>query len=235
MKNHKQLIRTFQTAEELAENLAEEISCRLQEAVTARNRAVLVVSGGTTPKPLFIRLAQKEISWNRVTITLADERWVDTADPSSNEQLVRTYLLQDKAEAADFNGLKNDNPTAASGEKECHERLTELPRPFDVVILGMGLDGHTASLFPGSPGLLEAMDRDARTACIAMTAGNATPERISMTVPKLLDARQIFLHITGEEKINVLEQALAGGSVEEMPIRSILLQHQTPVQIFWAP
>lgn len=235
MKNNKQRILTFQAAEELVENLAEEISRRLQDAVAARNRAVLVVSGGTTPKPLFIRLAQKDIPWNRVTITLADERWVDTANPSSNEHMVRTYLLQGKAEAAHFTGLKNDNPTAAAGEKKCHERLAEIPRPFDVVILGMGRDGHTASLFPGSPGLREAMDSNSHAACIAMTAGNATPERISMTVPILLDTRQIFLHITGKEKMDVLEQALAGGPVEEMPIRSILKQDQTPVQIFWAP
>jgi 6-phosphogluconolactonase len=235
MDNRKHNLRSFATREELAEHLAENVGRLLRAAVAERNRAVLVVSGGTTPKPLFIRLAQTNLPWDRVTVTLADERWVDPDDPASNEHLVRTWLLQDKAGSADFVGLKNDFPTAAAGEKKCEERLAELPVPFDVIILGMGNDGHTASLFPGAPQLEKALNPGTRAKCLAVATANAPYGRMTMTLPALLDARRIFLHITGEGKMDVLQQALAGGPAGEMPVRSILLQERTPVQIFWAP
>ncbi|MDW7774255.1 MAG: 6-phosphogluconolactonase [Desulfobulbaceae bacterium] len=234
-KNNKAHLITFQAREELAANLAAKISRLLQEAVAARNRAVLVVSGGATPKPLFIRLAQKDLPWQRVTVTLADERWVDPAHPESNENLVRTYLLRDRAETANFIGLKNGYPTAAAGEKKCRERLNRLARPFDVVVLGMGHDGHTASLLPGSPQLKSALDLGNPSPCMAITPANAAMERMTMTLPALLDAGQIFLHITGNEKRCVLEQAQAGGAVEDMPVRGILLQEHTPVYTYWSP
>lgn len=235
MAGRQKNLHRFATGEELAAHLAEKIGRLLREAVAERNRAVLVVSGGTTPKPLFMRLAQTDVPWDRVTVTLADERWVNPGDPASNENLVRTRLLQDKAGAAHFVGLKNNFPTAAAGEPECRERLAELPVPFDAVVLGMGSDGHTASLVPGAPQLGKALHPETRDKCLAVTAANAAYGRMTMTLPALLAARHIFLHITGQEKMDVLERALAGGSVEEMPVRGILLQERTPVQIFWAP
>lgn len=234
-ENHHQNLVTFPTPEELNANLADTISGLLQDAIEERNRAVLVVSGGSTPKPLFKLLANKNIAWDRVTITLADDRWVDVNDPTSNELLVRTCLLQDKAKNAHFVGLKNSSPTARTGEKNCRQHLDRLPKPFDVVILGMGNDGHTASLFPNSPGLEQALDSSGRSHCLAMTAPSPPVDRMTLTVPFLLDARQIFLHIVGEEKKNVLRQALAEGPAVEMPIRSFLRQYQTPLKIYWAP
>jgi 6-phosphogluconolactonase len=233
MRSRNKQLLTFPTAEELAENLAKQISILLKEAVANRQRPVLVVSGGSTPKPLFEKLAQIDIPWDRVIITLADERWVETDEPASNEQLVRTYLLQDKARAANFMGLKNKSATAAAGEIQCRERLAGLPRPFTVIVLGMGNDGHTASLIPGSPRLKDALTSTAQ--CVAIASENTSYERMTLTLPVLLDAGQIFLHITGQEKMDVLEQALAGGPVKDMPVRGILLQEKTPVQIFWAP
>ncbi|MCI5139356.1 MAG: 6-phosphogluconolactonase, partial [Candidatus Electrothrix sp. AR1] len=141
---------TFQNPEILVAELADKIGQSLLKSIVAHGRASLAVSGGSTPKPLFKLLSDVDIPWQDVVITLVDERWVDPSDPASNEQLVRQYLLQNRAAAATFIGLKNSSPTAAQGEAQCEQELRRIPRPFTVLILGMGNDGHTASLFPGS-------------------------------------------------------------------------------------
>ena len=228
-------LQTSASAWELAEILADEIAGCLAEAVTAKGWGALVVSGGSTPEPLFRLLSRKKIAWPKISITLADERWVDISDSSSNEHLVRSLLLQNDAAAARFIGLKNSASTAASGEQECHEILSALPRPFDVVILGMGDDGHTASLFPGAVRLAEALDMKSGRNCLAVTPPDAPFDRMTLTLPTLLDSRQIILHITGGRKKKVLDRALAEDTSNEMPVRSILRQQRTPVRIFWAP
>ncbi|MCL7488080.1 MAG: 6-phosphogluconolactonase [Desulfobulbaceae bacterium] len=228
-------MQAFTAAPELVENLADEIAGCLARAVRAKGRAGLVVSGGSTPEPLFRQLSRKKIDWQHVSITLADERWVDNSQPSSNEHLVRSLLLQNEASAARFIGLKNSAATADSGEQECHEILNAFPRPFDMVILGMGDDGHTASLFPGAAQLARALDMHSGRNCLAITPPDAPFGRMTLTLPALLDSRQIILHITGESKKKTLDKALAGGAPEEMPVRSILRQQKTPVRIFWAP
>ncbi|HDO31485.1 MAG TPA: 6-phosphogluconolactonase, partial [Desulfobacteraceae bacterium] len=120
-------------------------------------------------------------------------------------------------------------------EKECAQRLAGLPRPFDVVILGMGGDGHTASFIPGARRLPEALDMKSGRDCLAISPPEAPHERMTLTLPVLLDSRQIILHITGPAKKKVLEQALADGPATAMPIRTILRQQQTPLSVYWAP
>ncbi len=226
---------SFADPEELAEQLAARVADLLRQAIKARGRATLVVSGGTTPKPLFRALARQDLDWDRVTVTLADERWVDTTAADSNERLVRQYLLRDQAGNAKFIGLKNKAAAAAEGEEECAQRLAGLPRPLDLVILGMGGDGHTASFFPGARRLPEALDMESGRDCLAISPAKAPHERMTLTLPVLLDSRQIILHITGPAKKKVLEQALADGPATEMPIRTILRQQQTPLSVYWAP
>ncbi|HDO30975.1 MAG TPA: 6-phosphogluconolactonase, partial [Desulfobacteraceae bacterium] len=183
---------SFADADELAEHLAARVADLLRQAIKARGRATLVVSGGSTPKPLFRALAHQALDWGRVTVTLADERWVDTTAPDSNEGLLRRYLLRDQAGAAKVVGLKNKAATAKEGEKECAQRLAGLPRPFDVVILGMGGDGHTASFFPGARRLPEALDMKSGRDCLAISPPEAPHERMTLTLPVLLDSRQII-------------------------------------------
>lgn len=226
---------TCPTAEELAELLARRVANLLNQALIKKNHAGLVVSGGSTPKPFFQYLSKLDIDWSRVNITLADERWVDTRNKDSNERLVRKNLLQNRAENSRFHGLKNNASTAILGEKQCDATLAKIPRPFDVVILGMGNDGHTASFFPGADRLTEAINSNTKSTCLAITPPKAPHERITLTLPVLLDSEQIILHITGREKRSVLEEALSNGPIEEMPIRCILRQDQTPVHIYQAP
>jgi 6-phosphogluconolactonase len=219
----------------LAHALSGEIEVDLNEAIAARGSASLVVSGGRTPQRLFEQLRTERIDWSKVWVTLADERWVDTTSELSNERFVRETLLQGPAASARFVGLKNPAPTPEAGAEWATRALTRAPRPFDVVVLGMGEDGHTASLFPGSLALTRALDPSAAPACVAVNALVAPHARMSLNLAALLDSRRIILHIEGEAKWRVYLRARAAGPAAELPIRAILHQKETPVDVFWAP
>jgi len=225
----------FPDTNALMRALSGEIQVDLAEAIAARASASLVVSGGTTPGTLFDALCGESLEWSRVWITLSDERWVDAASELSNENLVRSKLLNAHAAAAHFIGLKNPAPTPEAGVDWAWRALTRMPRPYDVVILGMGLDGHIASLFPGSLGLARAMDSTAAPTCVAMNALTPPHARISQNLAALLDARRIVLLITGEEKWAVYQRAKNLGSVSELPVRAILHQQATPIDVYWSP
>ena len=194
----------------------------------------MAVSGGSTPKPLFKQLSAVDIPWQDVVVSLVDERWVDPSDPASNEQLVRQYLLQGRAAAATFIGLKNSSPSAAQGEALCEQELRKIPRPFTVLILGMGNDGHTASLFPGSTQLAAATDMNSGKTCLAVTPADAPHERMTLTLPAVLNTEEIILHLTGSAKKEVLAKAQEAGPAEDMPIRFVLRQEERPVLVYWA-
>lgn len=228
-------IRGYQNQELVTDALAETIGALLQQGVTTKGAASLAVSGGKTPVPLFKRLSQEDIAWQNVTVTLVDERWVDVQSPDSNEHLVRKHLLQNRAKAAPFIGLKNNSSSAFAAETECSRRLAAIVRPFDALILGMGNDGHTASLFPGAKQLEAATNQGLDTLCVAVSPPEASFERMSMTLNTILDSRQIFLHITGHDKKEILDKALQEGPAKDMPIRYVLRQDKTPVVVYWAP
>jgi 6-phosphogluconolactonase len=219
----------------LAHALSGEIEVDLNEAIAARGAASLVVSGGRTPKRLYEQLRTEKIDWSKVWVTLADERWVDTTAEQSNERLVREALLTGPAGSARFVGLKNPAPTPEAGAEWATRALTRAPRPFDVVILGMGEDGHTASLFPGSLALSRALDPAAAPGCVAVNALVAPHARMSLNLAALLDARRIILHIEGEAKWQVYLRARAPGAAAELPVRAVLHQKETPVDVFWSP
>ena len=204
-------------------------------ASTQRAGASLVVSGGRTPAAMFAQLARHSIDWNRVQITLADERWVGAADPASNEALVRSQLMRERAVNAQLIGLKNEAPTPAAGAAAAWRAVGAMPQPFDVVLLGMGDDGHTASLFPGSNGLTAALDTTAAPACVAMQPLAAAHPRLSLNLSALLCARRICIQFSGARKWAVYQQALAEGPSEELPVRSILRQDLVPVDVYWCP
>lgn len=229
------VFKEFKDSSALVAALAGEVAELLRVGIRERGRASLVVSGGSTPVPFFTALSALVLDWQQVVVALADERWVEPTDADSNEHLVRQHLLQNQAAAARFVGFKTGAPTAVQGEKECGDRLALLPRPFDVLILGMGNDGHTASLFPQATRLGEALNMDSGKLCLAITPPAAPHERMTLTLPALLQSRQIILHLVGPGKRAVYERALAKGPVAEMPIRAILGQTFAPVTVFWAP
>lgn len=227
---------THESVDAMAAALAAEIASVLAEAIDARGRASLVASGGSTPAPLYRALAVADVDWTRVTVTLADERWVDPGSDASNEALVRGTLL---AGGARFVPLKTAAATAAEGAPEANAAQEAIPLPYDVTVLGMGGDGHTASLFPHADGLAEALRADQGRRLMALTPkelpGHAPFARMTMTLPALLASRRITVMISGAEKRAVFERALAGSDVFDMPIRAILHQAETPVDVHWAP
>lgn len=225
----------FPAADALAEALARRVADLLRTAVSSRGRASLVVSGGSTPIPFFHRLSGQSLPWPSVTVTLADERWVPEADERSNARLVREHLLQGAAASARFIGLKTEAADPFAAEPETSRRLEKVPRPFDVVILGMGGDGHTASMFPGSEQLQSALDPSRALPCAGVIGSKPPPERMTLTRSALLDSRWIALHIAGEEKWRVFTQAAEAGPPEQYPVRAFLHQQQVPVHVYWSP
>jgi 6-phosphogluconolactonase len=218
-----------------ARELGQRIARLLTTAIAVRGRASLVVSGGKSPIALFEVLRTLPLDWSRVSITLADERWVDVADPASNENLVREHLLRDAAAAAHFVGLKNAAATPDLGAAPSWDAIAGLPRPFDALILGMGDDGHTASLFPGSPNLARATDSEAAPGCVGMISPTEPTARLSLNLAALLDSRQLFLLLSGAPKWQVYVAASAPGPAADMPVRSVLRQRRTPLDVIWSP
>lgn len=225
----------YPSAEALADALAQRVGQVLTQGVRERGRASLVVSGGPTPVPFFEALSGHELPWQSVSVTLADERWVPVNSADSNERLVREHLLRGSAARARFVGLYTAASAPAAGEAVCAQALAAIPRPFDAVILGMGGDGHTASLFPGSPELDEALSASPERPCVGVVGDEAPRERITLTPATLLASRWIALHIDGEQKWRVLEAAVAPGSVSQYPVRAVLHQRRTPVHVYWSP
>ncbi|HWS62404.1 MAG TPA: 6-phosphogluconolactonase [Steroidobacteraceae bacterium] len=219
----------------LSQQLAAGIAADLAAAIEARGMASLVVSGGRSPVKLFERLRTLAIDWGRVCVALADERWVDPSDPASNERLVRDVLLRDAAAAARFTGLKNGCATADLGADMAWSTFNGVPRPFDALVLGMGDDGHTASLFPDSPNLERALDEAAAAGCVGMRSPIAPEARLSLNLAALLDSRRIVILITGESKWRTYIAALQPGAAERMPVRAVLRQQHAPVEVIWSP
>ena len=227
--------REFQDRESLVVELSDRIVTLLTAGIKNNGKASLAVSGGSTPVALFEHLSRMDILWQDVVITLVDERWVEPTEDDSNERLVQTHLLRNNAAAATFIGMKNGALTAGGGEAECEQQLQKVPQPFDVLILGMGGDGHTASLFPGADNLAAATDMDSDRRCMGLAPTTAPRERMSLTLPAILNSRELFLHIVGRDKKNVLKKAIAEGPATEMPIRFVLRQPSVPLNIYWAP
>ncbi len=218
----------------LADRLADDIAVRLAEAIALRGAASLVVPGGSTPGLLFDALSTRDLAWDKVVVTLNDERWVDPPDPASNEQLVRARLITGPAAAAHFVGMKTPSSSAEDAVAEVERRLAAVPRPFDVMLLGMGEDGHTASLFPGSAALKASLDGDpARVQAVQAPGARGATERMTLALPALLESRVIVLLMTGRAKLDALHRAQAPGDPLEVPIRAVLQGAASPVHVYW--
>ncbi len=224
-------IRSYASREALDVALAGHIAGLLAADIERRGNASLAVSGGSTPKGLFARLSRAELDWSQVWITLVDERWVEADHADSNERLVRENLLQHSAAGARFVGLKSPGDDAVAGLAASEAKLAPLPRPFSCVVLGMGGDGHTASWFPQATNLGELLDPASNAVLGACDPVTAPHQRITLTLPAVLDAREIIIHITGDEKREVLARA----SEERYPIAAVSEQTRTPVCTWWAP
>jgi 6-phosphogluconolactonase len=226
--------REFANGEELAQGLAGWTAERLRGGIAARGAALLIVSGGKSPARLFDVLSNVDLDWPRVTIALADERRVADDSPRSNARLVRERLLQNRAAAASFTPLADVRLPEDQELATASARIANLPSPADVVVLGMGDDGHTASWFPGADRLAEAMDPAARQLVAPIVAPDAPEPRLTLTGRVILRARAIALEIEGEGKLATFATALEPGPVEAMPIRAVLRRAADRLTVFSA-
>ena len=219
----------------------EKLTVVVRMALQTRGRAVLALSGGTTPLPVYAAFAALELEWSRIGFALVDERWVETADERSNEGRLREALAPAIAAGAAFTGMKNTAASAGEGHAICEARYRSLALPFDELVLGMGEDGHIASLFPNARGLAEALDMRNRSLCAAVMAppggvAGAVLDRMSLTLHGLLSARRIDLLVTGDRKLQLLlETAAPDGGTADLPVCHILRQRNVPVRVWWAP
>ncbi|EZP69756.1 6-phosphogluconolactonase [Sphingomonas paucimobilis] len=213
-----------------AADMARRIAVLLEDAIAARGVATIALSGGRSPRPVLEALSQARLEWAKVIVTLVDERWVEPDHADSNERLIRETLLRGEAAKARFVGMKNDAADAYAGQPACEAAFAQLPWPIDIIALGMGEDGHTASLFPEAKELAEGLSTEALT--LAVTPPAAPHQRMSMSARAILSSRHIFLQISGAAKIAIYDRALAGGPVEELPIRLALNQQSVSVEVW---
>ena len=223
--------------EQLFDTIAAEVEQRLAVALADKGRASLLVSGGSSPKPVYERLAKVDLAWGEVQVALVDERWVDESESGSNAAFIKSTLLQDRAGAAPFIPMKNSAATAAQGLDDCERAYQRLPAPFDVLVLGMGRDAHTASLFPQANGLPEALEPNGPNLCAAITAHESDVtgtlvERMSLTLHGILRAKQIVVILTGDEKLAVYREALTSTDFLRHPIAAVLAQRSVPVSLW---
>lgn len=221
----------FPSRTELDVRLAAHLADRLRADIAARGCASLALSGGSTPVGMLQELSRMPLDWHLVHVTLVDERWVAPDHADSNERLLRENLLQSAATGARLTSLKTAHLHPTDAVQEVEARIAAIPLPFSALVLGMGDDGHTASWFPQAANLGELVSPLGEARVGATEPVTARHQRMTLTLPAVLDSQEIIIHITGGEKRDILNAACERG----LPIAAILNQSTTSTNIWWAP
>ncbi len=214
------------------------IEAVLRQALKTRGHASLMVSGGSSPKPLYENLSKTDLEWSKITIGLVDERWVDPGQNGSNEDFIRAALFQNNAASAKFFGLKTPHASVQKGLKSAEARFKGVDSPFDVCVMGMGSDAHTASWFPNSDGLAHALALDNQDFLCAVDATGAPvagdyPHRITLTLRAVIDSHFVALFIPGAEKRRVFDAA-PSKPLSDAPVQALLRAGQN-LHVFASP
>jgi 6-phosphogluconolactonase len=228
--NSRPEIEAYGTAEEAAMAAAEAIADWLHAGLSENDRASFIGTGGSSPGPVYDLLATLPLPWAQISVTLSDERWVPSTSPDSNARQLRERLLTGEAASARFIPLWSDTPTAEDAAEAAEMALEDL-FPADVILLGMGEDGHVASLFPGSPVLEEGLDPFGGSLVIAVPTGDPAPtvERISLTLYALKQSFLTVVLIRGEAKRRIIEER------DGLPIHALFSASDMPVRVIWSP
>lgn len=205
------------------------ITARLGEALRHQGHALLGLSGGSTPAPIYELLAEADLAWEKVSLVLVDDRQVPAGHPASNEGLVRRTLMQKRAEGATLLPLATD----------AHAMAALAGQVLDCALFGMGLDGHTASWFPGGTGLAAALDPQNPASVVETCPDPLPPDapfaRLTLTRRFIAPTRTAILALTGDAKKAVLAEILAPGPVERAPVRALIEDLGSRLRLFWAP
>lgn len=230
------VLKKFQNASEAAQALAAAVANNLVELLVQQERVTLAVSGGRSPIAFFQALSDQELDWTRVNISLVDERIVPTDHADSNTGLIRRYLLQNKAVAAHFIPMIADNTDVKqllNIEQTVKFAIQNYQQP-DVLVLGMGNDGHTASLFAQAPQLADGLNADYSQPLLHTTPITAPHERISMTLNAIEQARYVYLSIAGSEKYSVYQESIKK-AVPEFPVSYVLNSAKVKTHVYFHP
>jgi len=222
----------FEHLEDCENALLADLTLRLQSGDQHKIQA-LALAGGNTPKPLYQKMSQQAWDWERILVTLTDERWVDRSHPDSNEAMLKQYLFRNRAQMAQFLSLKNSETTPEIGLIRTAHLIKQNAPSLDFVILGMGEDGHFASIFPDMENTLQLLDVHQTEPCLAARPEDK-PARLSLSLAYLLTAKHIYLFITGQAKRSLIKQQINAESDNHLPIYTLLTQSRCPVSIYWS-
>jgi len=225
----------FESRDAMAGRMADLIEEAVSSDPVAEIRGEIAVSGGSTPQALYENLAQRDLPWPQICVTLVDERWVPADHPRSNEAFIRKAFVA--ADGVNITGLYNGAISPQVGTVDIAGSLDQLRKPFDVVVLGLGEDGHTASWFPHADGLDDALNGVNKVTTIKAQKSAVTGDeidRITLTLAAVKDAKIIILLIAGDDKRKAFEKALEPGAIEDMPVRAIL-RARPDMWVCWAP
>lgn len=223
----------FSNREEASQAAAERIVELLDRRLVAHGQASLVVSGGTSPVQCFSELAKADTDWSNVHVVLSDERWVSPDHADSNERLVRENLLTGCAASAELLSVYRDGESIDARCTTLDAELRRLPFPFASALLGMGEDGHFASLFPDFDDLESGLELDHKRLWLPVRTAASPHPRVTLTLSALSRSDEIILLIFGDSKLRTLESAAKNGGA--LPVSRLLFQKRAPVRIYWAP
>ena len=220
---------SYETASAMMQSLSVQIASQLSASIELRGRACLAVPGGSTPGPLFDLLSEAQLDWANVTVMLTDERWVPTDSARSNTGLIKNRLLVNAARAAQYIALYAEDLDHVLGARTLSKQVAP-NLPIEVVVLGMGADMHTASLFPGAPELSFAQNELADAVMPMVPVGSDLEPRVTLSARVLEMARQIHVLILGDEKKAALAQAETLS-----PIEAPIAQFLPNATVHWSP
>lgn len=223
----------FKTRREASVAAANRMADALSRRLVGQSEASLVISGGSTPADCLVELSSAPLDWQRVHILLSDERWVPGDDPSSNETMVRKTLLQNRAAHAHMLPVFDQSASAAARCETLATELRDSPIPFAAALIGMGEDGHFASLFPDYDNLEAGLDVNNPELCLPVTTAASPHPRITLTLAAISRSDEIILLFFGDAKREIFEQAKK--SPDAFPVSRLLLQKRAPVHVYWAP
>ena len=225
----------YDSLDELADAVAGDVGFIVESAVDARNASLIAVPGGTTGPAIFPKLAAQQLPWKRVTIIPTDDRLVPMEDERSNVRAIARAFLPTGARVVPIAAEIDDHRLAGNS---ADARLQDLPWPPDLVWLGMGSDGHTASIFAG-PDLQAALDAPKARRAIGVMPDplpeDAPVARVTLTRAAILSARTILVTVTGQAKRELLEQAIGDGHSSKLPIGRVLAELDQPIDVHWCP
>jgi 6-phosphogluconolactonase len=225
----------YDSVDELADAVSGDVGFIIESALDARDSALIAVPGGSTPVPVFDRLTQRKLSWRKVTVIPTDDRLVPVDNELSNARLLARAFMPGGARVVPIATVHDDYRQSGNA---ADARLQDLPWPPDLVWLGMGKDGHTASIFVG-PDLQDALDAPKARRAVGVMPDPLPPEapvaRVTLTRASILAARTLIITITGQEKRDLLEQAIEDGHSSKLPIGRVLAEAEQPIDIHWCP